>query len=279
MAPRIVGARKDRTEMKPVENTCLRVCSKSEFIFEQTLSLGRTRQAHEGQAFTLTELLVVISILTMLASLLLPALAKAKAQTRRVICASNLRQLGMALSMYIGDFHQYPIADEWGQVGLPSSGGKLLPYLVNTYGVFICPEKERAVKSGGIDKQFSLFSYGYNGAGTVPGGFDLELGMGLSHLHRISDSRIEVPSDMIVSGDSGIGSLSDWLISPNQDAAIDQSAMPYNPRLPSRRHSSGAKILFCDVHVGYGKQERWIEKSSQARRQWNNDNHPHPETW
>jgi prepilin-type processing-associated H-X9-DG protein len=49
--------------------------------------------------------------------------------------------------------------------------------------------------------------------------------------------------------------------------------------LPSNRHSGGANMVFCDGHVEYAKQERWIEASDGARRRWNNDHKPHPETW
>src|SRR5687767_13808544 len=69
----------------------------------------RVRWGHKRTAFTLIEILVVISIITITAAILFPIFARARENARRSSCQSNLKQLGIAFEQYIQDYDErYP---------------------------------------------------------------------------------------------------------------------------------------------------------------------------
>jgi len=115
------------------------------------------RSGGDPRGFTLIELLVVIAIIAILASLLFPAIGRAKDKGKTAKCQSNLRQLALAAMMFDDDNQVYPIG--WPPSNLQSLAvppiwyRQLQPYLgrkenVAGKGVFICPSSVQMAQQG-----------------------------------------------------------------------------------------------------------------------------------
>ena len=104
--------------------------------------LQKAKQSSSG--FTLIELLVVIAIIAILAAMLLPALARAKLNAKRVQCISNLRQWNIAFNLYCND-SQGSMPMGWYAVdaSYPASMGEwsmaLKPYINTNINICLCP--------------------------------------------------------------------------------------------------------------------------------------------
>jgi len=253
------------------------------------------------RGFTLVELLVVVAIVGVLASLLLPALSRAKTTAESVVCKNNLRQHALALSAYLSDSGgNYPLGYQ--------AFGYSDPYGVSRQVVQFCPAAKRfnermllaRAHLTAYERRLSSMptcGYEFNAEGTgwepMDGASERYLGLGGSHKHvpgrvpvwmPLPESAVRMPSDMIafvhvVNTGSGCASYSARM-------GFGWPGVPTNPRTGAPLHRGGENAAFCDGHVESENSDRipqWSSSMFKAdvahARRWNHDHQPHPETW
>lgn len=119
------------------------------------------RSTRKSHGFTLIELLVVIAIIAILAAILFPVFAKARDAARFTSCLSNLKQLGVAMQMYIQDNgDKYPEAETYLGWFTTIPVSKIKPY-AKSDAIFWCPVEDASVKTNLVSKN-CYCSYQYN---------------------------------------------------------------------------------------------------------------------
>ena len=169
--------------------------------------------------------------------------------------------------------------NDWKMLLVPFTGVKddRFTERADTMRVLRCPQ---IVSSE--DGRRGQGQYAMNASGTAPFTDPLNLGIGgysagaSWKVTPTRESQVRNPADLVAVGDIGpepsmgemfytaghfdLGSTNTWL-------------------WPGTSHGGSANLLFCDSHVESGRQTSWVAATNTARRRWNNDGEPHPETW
>jgi prepilin-type N-terminal cleavage/methylation domain-containing protein/prepilin-type processing-associated H-X9-DG protein len=256
------------------------------------MNLDRSQQSRPARfsnfrsflsGFTLIELLVVIAIIAILAAILLPVLAKASERAKRVNCASNLHQYGLACQIYANENNNLVPAMSTTTAPLnPTTGfGGYYPWdmsigAVNNLNqsgtqrhIFFCPSfnvQDNNILWGssanGVDNPLGYNSLGYRGTGyanTFPGG--------VSGYHGLQPTNINttIITPISLGPIASRVLLADCTITPNGDYTeslkftypyinINNGFLPtgisgYNSPHVSGTLALGANLAMCDGHV------------------------------
>lgn len=223
-----------------------------------------------GRAFTLIELLVVIAIIAVLAAILFPVFAQAKAAAKAASCLSNLKQVGLAWTMYAGDqddtmpltqqpytgtvpasaLHamQYPLYANWytqlspAQGGSDARAGSLQPYMKNTQ-ITDCAGAQGLPNTSGLDP----VAYGLNVSITY--GADILIGeQPTPFFQPVNFSRVSHVAETILYGDTATSMYAPKSIQRG-GIVLNFAASCLTAPGAHGRHAGKANLSWLDGHV------------------------------
>jgi len=197
------------------------------------------------RAFTLIELLLVIAIIAILAAMLLPSLAAAKQKAQTTQCNSNLRQVGIGLTMYSNDSDgRYPIsggAIPWNQIDATTRAASWMQQLfaqMTTTNIYHCPSDRKW--------QFSYF----NGARAAY--------IEANSTASVNTRKIMYPTALVVSGDTAWDQASTTLPDDADKDDYSQNCVGGFANgttfVEWRVHNQGQNLLFADGHTKWYKR-------------------------
>lgn len=209
-------------------------------------------------AFTLIELLVVIAIIGILASMLLPALSKAKAMAKQTACKNNLKQWGLNFAMYCSDNDDWlPAANPGAQdQGWATQIDDVMPKTFQEwgtgegkdYGIWQCPENTVQARPAGM-------GVGENQQSYQPNGWD-----GAELYLETRTSMHKQPASLHALYDGQYYRNEPW----NNDGNGSLPLYTIGIRCTRYAHNRGLNMLYGDGHVDWKKAPLEYRGASQA---------------
>jgi prepilin-type N-terminal cleavage/methylation domain-containing protein/prepilin-type processing-associated H-X9-DG protein len=247
-------------------------------------SKGKCRE----RAFTLIEILVVIGIIAILASLLLSSVMRGKGSAQKTACLNNQKQLITTWIQYSTDHDDDLVANHWWRVrgrrqipwvtgaGHPNTAAMtnidfllddkyaaFAPY-IGVAGVYQCPStRER------VDGYEAIRSYSVNQFMGAPQRYIFNSMQGTNFTYFQTQADIPTPSDLFVFADIN----QKFICFPMMILYMDRDAW-HHP--PASHHNHGGTLAFADGHVEYHK---WREHSTvgiSTHTRWNSGPHVTP---
>ena len=198
-------------------------------------------QTKRNGAFTLVELLVVISIIALLVSILMPALAKARNQAKNVMCMSNLHQVGLSCQMYTMDFEDVlPIAWDQDKYLVDSVKGRWMTTLDDLD--YLPDGKREAILCPSFAPTAETWHELFKKHGVVSRSYGMRYsGTGFSDMKI---SKIKTPSQFLYVADS-----IEMTTTHEQWYYIEYPGNSGNYRIHTGRHNKKANALMADNSV------------------------------